>query len=48
MPQTKGTKMSVEDLYQKGSDAQANYDYSSAIEMYSRALGEKSIDPGLA
>jgi tetratricopeptide (TPR) repeat protein len=48
MPKTKTTKLSVEELYQKGADAQANYDYSIAIEMYSQALEKESVESELA
>ncbi|MGW8144358.1 MAG: GAF domain-containing protein [Anaerolineales bacterium] len=48
MSNTKEKKMNPEDLFYKGSEAQASYDYSTAIELYSQALGDNAIEAELA
>lgn len=37
------SKMSLKDLFNNGSEAQARYDYPSAIELYSKALANNEI-----
>ena len=48
MPKTNGSKMGFEELFKNGAEAQASYDYPSAIELYSQALANEEINSELA